>query len=108
MPLDTMAVLLALGLLAAALAGAPLPGTGRRARAALERAARTTTADDGPVGLGRGRSTWCPVCTHPALELVGVSVAAGRELPRVRCAVCLSTYTVRGTLASVPVQRRPV
>lgn len=107
MPLDTMAVLLALGLLAAVLAGARLPEPLRSTRSARATATRPGTADDGPLGLGRGRTTWCPVCTQPALELVGVSVAAGRSVPRVQCAACLSTYTVRGTLASLPTQRRP-
>lgn len=107
MPLDTMAVLLALGLLAAALAGARLPEPFRSTRSVHMMGTRPGTADDGPLGLGNGRTTWCPVCTQPALELVGVSVAAGRSIPRVQCAACLSTYTVRGTLSSVPTQRRP-
>ena len=103
MPLDTMAVLLALGLLAASLAGARLPRSMTRAGRAAS--IRPGTADDGPLGLGTGRTAPCPVCTEPALELVCVSVAAGRDLPRVRCASCLSTYTVRGTLSVVPAQR---
>ena len=106
MPLDTLAVLLGLGLLAAALAGARLPEPLRRTRSARSTATGPTTTDDGPLGLGSGRTTWCPVCTQPALELVGVSIAAGHSIPRVQCAACLSTYTVRGTLSSVPIQRR--
>ena len=98
MPLDTMAVLLALGLLAAYLAGA-----GPRRRDILR-----TTPDDGPLGLGAGRTTRCPLCAQPALELVGLSVRGGQPVPQVRCGSCLNSYAVHGTLFELPTQRRPV
>lgn len=101
MPLDTMAVLLALGLLAASLAGAQLPRSSNRGTL------RAGTPDDGPLGIGAGRSARCPVCARPALELVGVRVGVAGDLPQVRCGACLSRYTVRGTLECLPQQRRP-
>lgn len=94
MPVGTTLVLLALGLLATVLAGA----TPRRSRPG--------TPDDGPLGLGAGRTARCPACQGETLELVSISTSA-RPLPRVRCAACRSTYAVRGTLASVPAQRSP-
>ncbi len=92
MPVMTMLVLLGLGALAAALAGV----TPRQRRAG--------TPDDGPLGLGAGRTAVCPACQETALELVDVGTSA-RTLPRVRCGACRTAYTVRGTLISVPVQR---
>lgn len=94
MAIGTMLVLVALGAFAATAAGA----TPRRARPG--------TPDDGPLGLGAGRTTRCPVCREHALELVAVG---GREpeLSRVRCSSCRSTYIVRGTLSAMPAQRRP-
>lgn len=103
MGLDVMVVLVALGILAALLAGVePRP-----------RGVRAPTPDDGAIGLGSGRSTRCPVCAEMALQLVGVAVAGGRDVPRVRCTSCRSSYVVRGTLGatgpvrSVPTQRHP-
>lgn len=123
MPLDTMALLLALGLMAAVLAGngpgRPLPrlATPRLAtpRLATPRmvtprmgTARVGTPDDGPIGLGAGRTARCPLCERTALELVGVGTTRGRDVPLVRCGHCRSSYTVRGTLSSVPAQRPSV
>lgn len=100
MPLEPMAAVVALGLLAAVLAGVRLP------RWIVRDDVRPGTPDDGPLGLGCGRTARCPVCREPALELVAVSVGAGRDLPQVRCLACLSSYAVRGTLTAVPAQRR--
>lgn len=96
MAFETMAVLVALGLLAAVLAGVE----------PRRRVERPPTPDDGPLGLGAGRTARCPVCAQTTLELVGVRVRGDHDLPRVRCGFCRSSYTVRGTLASIPDQRR--
>ena len=110
MPLDTMALLLALGLMAAILAGdgtrRSLPRLVTPRFATLRMVtARVGTPDDGPIGLGAGRTARCPLCERTALELVGVGTTRGRDVPLVRCGHCRSSYTVRGTLSAVPAQR---
>jgi hypothetical protein len=91
MSLEVMTVLVAIGLLVALLVGVE----------PHRRPMRQGTPDDGAIGLGAGRTTRCPVCAELALELVGVTVAGGRELPRVRCTACRSSYVVRGTIGAV-------
>ncbi len=101
MPLSTLVASLALGALATFLAGA-----GRRTL--RTRRTRPGTPDDGPLGLGAGRTARCPVCAAMTLELIGVGVGEGARdgVAQVRCGSCLSSYTVRGSLAVVPMQGR--
>jgi hypothetical protein len=107
MTLETTVVLLALGLLAALLAGARTrPGTAT-ARIVRDRC-RTATPDDGPLGLGAGRTAHCPVCEQTALELVDVATIDGHDVPHVRCRHCSAGFTVRGTITAVPAQRPAV
>lgn len=118
MPLDTTVALLALGLIVAVLAGAvsrrDTPHTGIshtgtwHALYARRGVSRTATPDDGPLGLGAGRTARCPVCAQTTLELVDVSTVDGHDVPHVRCGHCFAGFTVRGALTSVPEQRPAV
>jgi hypothetical protein len=112
-PLDTAIVLLALGLVVAVLAGTvsrrDTPHTGTsHALYARRGVSRTATPDDGPLGLGAGRTARCPVCAQTTLELIDVSTVDGHDVPHVRCGHCFAGFTVRGALTSVPEQRPAV